>query len=681
MRRFIIPILFIFGTSHCFCQEAPTLQCLQLRNENTRLYVAWSNSADCNSFVKYYMYVNNVLTDSLSPTTGYTMCNYGSKVINNIPTAAQYSCYIKAIDESGNMHTSNTIQTISITVTPSTDSSLAYLSWESPSSSALSGNWGNTFAIYKKHAYDNDFDINPIATVPNTQYTYTDTADVCYNYNSYQVGIVNNYSDDGSTNCIFKTTIGTVMLVDRFMPMPPFLDSISYTADNRVGMGFHAPEEHMLGYIVYYYNNNLWIPIDTIYNTTYWIDPNGGDRCYRIAVLDSCNNSSPMTTEEQCDMKVFINGTDACHRTVNLSWNTYTNLFNEVMQYEVFLSSDEGQTWQSAGTTTSHSYTLTDLATNTEYLVFVRVTNNGSTITASSNRERFSLTADASADMTYIRSVSVIDNSFLGIQVYTSGDTLPFESITLQRSEDGINFSDLETQSYHNGADYSFEDHTADFNNKLYYYKTYVTNNCNMPGGLSNISHNILLTGEATTAQENFLQWNNYEGWSGDIDQYTIFRKLETEPTFSELPGALMPNTINNYYDDVSQLYESGAKFQYYIKAQEPVNEYGFNDVSYSNKIELMQSPNTYIPNAFSPLGPINRTFLPRNSFVSSDHYTFTIYSRWGDKVFSTHDPYTGWDGYFNGHVAPMGVYMYRITYTMPDGETCVKTGSVTLVY
>lgn len=678
MHKIIYTLFLTLSCLLAFCQDAPTLQCLQLRNANTRLYVAWDNSADCNQFTKYYMYVNNVLTDSLAPTSGYTMCNYGSKVINNIPSSQNYSCYIKALDENGGLHTSNTIQTINITVTPSTDSSLAYLTWESPSSSTLSGNWGNTFAIYKKRDFEADFPTTPIAMVPNTQFTYTDTADVCYNFTSYQVGITNYYS--ATENCIFKTTIGTAMFVDRYAPNTPVLDSVSYTSDNRVGLGFHAPDDYMLGYIVYYLNNG-WEPIDTVYNATYWIDPNGGDRCYRIAVLDSCYNSSPMTMEEQCDMSLHVNSMDACHRSVNLSWNTYTHMYNGVQQYEVFYSTDGGGTWQSAGTTTSHSLTLSDLSNNIEYLAFVRVTNNGGTITARSNNVNFTLTADGSADHTYIRSVSVIDNSYIEVTAHTSGDTLPFESITLQRSTDGVNFEPLQTIDFQNGSEYVFTDNSADFNNRLYYYQTYVINSCNMEGGYSNISHNILLTGEATSAQENNLQWNNYGTWSGDIDHYTLHRKLETEPTFSDIPGALMPNNINTYFDDVSQLYESGSKFTYFVEAQETVNEYGFSDVSYSNHLTLMQSPTTYIPNAFSPLGPINRVFLPRNSFVSTENYSFTIYSRYGDRVFITKDPYQGWDGYFDGHVAPMGVYVYRISYTLPDGDTFVKTGSVTLVH
>lgn len=678
MNRFLFTLLFTISCLLAFCQEAPTLQCLQLREANTKLYVAWENSADCNQFTKYYFYVNNTLSDSLIPSPGTTVCDYRDKVINNLPAGPHYSSYIKAVDAAGTLYASDELQTINLTVTQSTDSALAYLEWESFSSEPLPDNWEGTFSIYKKYDFEADFPITPTAIVPNTQFTYIDTSDVCYSYVSYQVGITNFYSETES--CIYKTNIESTLLVDRFAPTMPILDSISYTADNRVGIGFHAPDNFMRGFIIYYLNNG-WEPIDTIYDATYWIDPNGGDRCYRLAVLDSCYNSSPMTIDEQCDMSIYVNSIDACHRSVNLSWNTYTNMLNGVHQYEVFYSMDNGASWLSAGTTTGHTLTINDLSNNIEYLAFVRATNNGESITASSNRVDFTITAEESTDFTYIRSVSVIDNNHIEVMVHTSGDTLPFESITLQRSLDGINFEPLQTLNHQNNSEYTFTDNSADFNNQLYYYQTYVINGCDMKSGYSNISHNILLTGEATAAQENNIQWNNYGTWSGDISHYTIYRKLETESSFSAMPGSLFPISVNTFNDDVSQLYEYGSKFTYFVEAQETVNEYGFNDISYSNHVTLNQSPCTYIPNAFTPLEATNNVFMPINSFVSTEDYSFTIFSRYGDKVFSTKDPYQGWNGFFNGQSAPMGVYVYRISYTLPDGNTFVKTGSVTLLH
>ncbi len=243
-----------------------------------------------------------------------------------------------------------------------------------------------------------------------------------------------------------------------------------------------------------------------------------------------------------------------------------------------------------------------------------------------------------------------------------------------------IVFDDIATQPF-NGASYLFEDQDADFNRHTYYYRTYVINNCEIPAGHSNIAHNILLTGEATSAQENTLQWSNYGEWNGDVDYYDLYRKTESEPTFALLPLTLTPSTINTYYDDVNSLYESGSIFKYYVVAHEQLNDYGFEDISISNQLELRQLPSLYIPNAFTPLQTINKVFQPVNAFISPEGYSFNIYSRQGILIFSTNNPAQGWDGYYEGKILPMDVYMYKIYYILPDGTVEQRNGSVMLIY
>ena len=94
------------------------------------------------------------------------------------------------------------------------------------------------------------------------------------------------------------------------------------------------------------------------------------------------------------------------------------------------LSGDDGQSWTLAGTSTNTSYTVGNLSFNQDYLVYVRVVNTGGSVTASTNRVNFEITSDESQDFTYLRSVSVIDNEYIRVRALTSGDTLPFVSIT-----------------------------------------------------------------------------------------------------------------------------------------------------------------------------------------------------------------------------------------------------------
>lgn len=661
--------------------EPPKMQCLKLMNNNQRMKMAWSNSEDCASFKIFYFYINNILCDSLSCSQGFNFCNYGSKDINNVPVADDYYCYIMAVDSNNNAYYSDTIHSISITVTAISNNTMARLEWEAPTS-VLDDTWGSTYGIYKKRDFESDFPTTPFASVPNTQNTYIDTSDVCDNIISYQVGITNYYGTTGE-RCPFMTTIGSARLVDSISPTAPILDSVTVTSNNRVMLGFHGTEPYMMSYIIYYINPNGTIPFDTVYNQTFWIDPvmdpSADSRYYRIATMDSCGNVSPLTNNQQCNMMLHLKSTDACRKSATIQWSTYPNLINGILRFDILLSTDNGQNWSVAGSTTENSFTIGDLEFNQHYIAYVRVVNNGATVTASSNRINIEIQAEEASDFSYLSSVSVIENHHIQIKVLTSGDTLPFETITLQRSEDGITFENFITIPYTtNTSNYVFYDSLADFNRHLYYYRTFLVNKCGAKVAYSNISHNILLLGE-NNAQNNVLSWRGYENWDGDVDRYFVLRKVESEDLFNNI-GDVTPSAMNTYSDDIASMYESGSKFSYYIEAQELPNRYGFEETSNSNYITVIQPPTLYIPNAFRPLGSANKVFKPINSFVSMDGYRFSIFTRKGECIFMTNNPQEGWDGRIDGVLVPMDVYVYYLEYKMPDGTMMERTGTVTLV-
>jgi gliding motility-associated-like protein len=116
------------------------------------------------------------------------------------------------------------------------------------------------------------------------------------------------------------------------------------------------------------------------------------------------------------------------------------------------------------------------------------------------------------------------------------------------------------------------------------------------------------------------------------------------------------------------------------VTAYLPTDEYGFNDISLSNQVMVQQMPNTYIPNAFTPQGEVNNVFLPANTFVSGEQYNLRIYARTGELIFLSRDPNIGWDGTARGKPCPTGVYIYKLTYSRPDGTLFEKTGTVTLI-
>jgi gliding motility-associated-like protein len=59
---------------------------------------------------------------------------------------------------------------------------------------------------------------------------------------------------------------------------------------------------------------------------------------------------------------------------------------------------------------------------------------------------------------------------------------------------------------------------------------------------------------------------------------------------------------------------------------------------------------------------------------------SFTIYSRWGEKVFETNDPKICWDGTYKGKLLNTGVFVYVLEATLTDGTVVQENGNFTLV-
>jgi len=89
------------------------------------------------------------------------------------------------------------------------------------------------------------------------------------------------------------------------------------------------------------------------------------------------------------------------------------------------------------------------------------------------------------------------------------------------------------------------------------------------------------------------------------------------------------------------------------------------------------------LPNAFTPNDDgLNDDFRGKGFFDGFRNYTMQIWNRWGEKIYETNDPNTGWDGkkQSSGALAPPGVYVYTVEYLPPRGEVKREKGHVTLI-
>jgi len=86
------------------------------------------------------------------------------------------------------------------------------------------------------------------------------------------------------------------------------------------------------------------------------------------------------------------------------------------------------------------------------------------------------------------------------------------------------------------------------------------------------------------------------------------------------------------------------------------------------------------IPSAFTPNGDgLNDIFHPLGMKYQS-LAEFSIYNRWGQRIFTTSNKEQGWDGTFNGVKQDMDVYNYVLIVAMDDGTNRFYKGTVTLI-
>ncbi|MGI9190566.1 MAG: LamG-like jellyroll fold domain-containing protein [Chitinophagaceae bacterium] len=86
-----------------------------------------------------------------------------------------------------------------------------------------------------------------------------------------------------------------------------------------------------------------------------------------------------------------------------------------------------------------------------------------------------------------------------------------------------------------------------------------------------------------------------------------------------------------------------------------------------------------FVPNAFSPNGDgVNDCIRPIQQ-ANFKRYYFTVYNRFGNKVFSTYDPSECWNGQYKYKDAEVGVYFYYLTGETNCGEI-FKKGDIMLM-
>lgn len=94
----------------------------------------------------------------------------------------------------------------------------------------------------------------------------------------------------------------------------------------------------------------------------------------------------------------------------------------------------------------------------------------------------------------------------------------------------------------------------------------------------------------------------------------------------------------------------------------------------------FVSGPEIFIPSGFTPNADgKNDVLRPVTVGITKLNY-FTIFNRWGQKVFSSTELNKGWDGTYNGEPQPSGTYVYQAEGLDYLGKRVYKKGTAVLI-
>lgn len=244
---------------------------------------------------------------------------------------------------------------------------------------------------------------------------------------------------------------------------------------------------------------------------------------------------------------------------------------------------------------------------------------------------------------------------------YRGDETLDLRDTVLCEGESVVLYADFGTGTYHWSADPPLrEDQDSTNQSTLYVYKagtywvTAQVGNC-MYNDTSIVSYNDSLKYNLFPANDTLL-------CNGELYALHVAGNADTLLWSDGSMGTVL-NIANGG--------------NYFVIAKNACGA----DTSYVN-INYQACPcELRMPTAFTPNGDgLNDLFRPFHACNMSD-YKLSIFNRFGQLLFTSNDPYSGWNGSSRGAAEMAGTYVWMATYTSTDlKKKFVKKGTVVLL-
>jgi gliding motility-associated-like protein len=166
------------------------------------------------------------------------------------------------------------------------------------------------------------------------------------------------------------------------------------------------------------------------------------------------------------------------------------------------------------------------------------------------------------------------------------------------------------------------------------------------------VDNDSLVKGQSTTLHVTPSTWAVNWSPSSSLNDYTLVNPIATPPQSTMYTVTLAQSNLNCASSD------SVFVFVYDVQCNE-------KDV--------------YVPNIFTPNGDGKNDMLYVRGNNIKELY-FTIYDRWGEKMFETTDQHVGWDGVYKGMTSDPAVFVYYLKVRCAGEKEFFIKGNITVM-
>lgn len=144
---------------------------------------------------------------------------------------------------------------------------------------------------------------------------------------------------------------------------------------------------------------------------------------------------------------------------------------------------------------------------------------------------------------------------------------------------------------------------------------------------------------------------------------------------------AIQPFTIFSSYlwstNDIAPFISVSQPGIYWLQVNDNKNCTGRDSIIVQSKQCLK---GLFVPNAFTPNGDTKNDELRGFVFGNVEQFEFTIFNRYGQVVFQSKDPGTGWDGNIRGKKQNPGTYVWVCKYKITGWTEQLEKGTAVLI-